>query len=291
MEKRKGSPGRSFIGKLAIASVLAALGFAIFGITLFHLIPAHIYESWFKETVRGRTGFAVESASFDTAFPLAFRLEGVKVFDPSGMELAAVDWLEAGFNPMGLLSGLRVDIEGEASGGRVSGSARAGLFGSSFDLDARGVGFDALPALGKAGVRLDGAFDAVMTVSMEGGCPKGTLKARGLEFRDAVLSFRGFPLPIGTVEEAGLSAVFAGCGMRLDGLWVESSELSARLKGSVKFAAPLPASPVDMTLELVPSEAMLKKEYLLSLLAPYKKSANFYSIPVKGTIGSFSSAF
>lgn len=291
MEKRKASSGRGFMGKLAITSVLAVLGFIIFGLTLFHLIPSHLYESWFKGTVKARSGFVVETASFETAFPLGFRLEGLKVFDSGGMELVRMDWLEAGFNPLGLLSGLRVDIEGGASGGHVSGSAMAGLFGSSFDIDARGVGFDALSALGAAGVRLDGSFDAVMAVSMEGGCPSGTVKARGVEFRDAQLSFRGFPLPVGTVEEAGLSAEFAGCSMRLDGLWVESSELSARLKGSVKLSTPLSASPVDMTLELVPGEAMLKKEYLLSLLSPYKKSANFYSIPVRGTVGSFSSSF
>lgn len=291
MEKRKGSSGRSFIGKLAMASVLAVLGLIIFALTLFHLVPPHIYASWLQGTIRERSGLVVESASFATAFPLAFTLEGVKVLDPAGREVLRVDSLEAALNPLGLLSGLRVDLEGEASGGRVSGTARAGLFGPSFDIDARGVGFDALPALGSAGVRVDGSFDAVMAVVMEDGCPRGTLRARGVEFRDAQVSFRGLPLPIGDVEEAGLTAVFAGCGMRLDGLWIESSDLSARLKGTVKFSAPLSASPVEMTLELVPGEAMLKKEYLLSLLAPYKKSANFYSIPVKGTLGSFSSAF
>lgn len=291
MKKRKVSSGRSFIGKLAVASVLAVLGFIIFVLTLFHLIPSHLYASWLQGTIRARSGLIVESASFVTAFPLAFTLEGVKVLDPSGREVLRMDRLEASLNPLGLLSGLRVDLDGEASGGKVTGTARAGLFGSSLDIDARAVGFDALPALGISGVRVDGSFDAVMAVIMEGGCPRGTLRARGVEFRDAQVSFRGFPLPIGAVEEAGLSAVFAGCAMRLDGLWVESSELSARVKGTVKFLAPLSASPVDMTFELVPGEAMLKKEYLISLLAPYRKSANFYSIPVKGTLGSFSSAF
>jgi hypothetical protein len=109
-----------------------------------------------------------------------------------------------------------------------------------------------------------------------------------VEFRDAQLSFRGFPLPIDSVDEAGLSAEFFNCGVRLDGLWLESPDLSARIKGTVKIASPVSSSPVDMILELVPGEGLLEKDYIVSLLDPYKKSANYYSIPVKGTVGGLS---
>jgi len=74
--------------------------------------------------------------------------------------------------------------------------------------------------------------------------------------------------------------------VRIDGLWIESSDLSARIKGGIKMASPVSASQVDMTIELVPYEGLLGKQYLLSLLSPYKRSANYYSIPVKGTLGS-----
>lgn len=290
MERKNasGGAGSSFLRKLAIASVLTVAGLIIFSLTLFHLIPAHLYESWLSETIRARSGFRVESASFATAFPFAFRFEGLKVFDAAGKEILRMDSLKAGLNPLGLFSGLRVDIEGDASGGHVNGTARAGLFGTSLDMEARGVGFDALSALSSAGLKVGGSFDAVLAVKMENGCPKGSLKAQGVEFKDAELSFRGFPLPIGSVDEAGLSAEFFNCGVRLDGLWIESSDLSARIKGGIKIATPVSASPVEMTLELVPGEGMLGKEYLLSFISPYKRSANFYSIPVNGTIGSLS---
>ncbi|MBI2399943.1 MAG: type II secretion system protein GspN [Deltaproteobacteria bacterium] len=290
MERKKssGRAGTGFIKKLAVASVLTVAGLIIFSLTLFHLIPAHLYESWLSETIRDRSGFRVESASFATAFPLAFRFEGLKVFDAAGKEMLRMDSLKAGLNPIGLFSGLRIDLEGEASGGQVSGTARTGLFGSSFDMDVKGVGFDALSLLSSAGIKFDGAFDAVLAVKLEKGCPRGSLKAQGVEFREAELSFRGMPLPIGSVDEAGLSAEFFNCGVRLDGLWIESKDLSARLKGNIKLAAPVSASPVDMTLELVPNEGLLRKEYLLSLLSTYKRSANYYSIPVKGTLGGLS---
>ncbi|CAG1066080.1 hypothetical protein BAC1_01678 [uncultured bacterium] len=294
MEIKKASSGRSgagFLKKLAIASVLTVTGLIIFVLTLFHLIPSHLYESWLYGSIRERSGLVVESASFSTAFPLAFRAEGLKVFDQAGKELLRVDSLKAGLNPLGLFSGLMIDIDGEASGGQVRGAAVAGLFGASLEMEAVGVGFDALSVLSSAGVKLDGAFDAVLAVKMEDGCPRGSLKAQGVEFDDAVLSFRGFPLPIGSVDEAGLSAEFFNCGVRLDGLWLESSDLSARIKGGMKLASPVSASSVDMMIELVPYEGLMKKEYILSLLSQYRKSANYYSIPVQGTLGSLTAAF
>lgn len=290
MERKKasGGAGSSFLKKLAIASVLTVAGLIIFSLTLFHLIPAHLYETWISQTLKSKTGLTIESASFATAFPFAFTFDGLKVLDPSGKEVLRMDSLRAGINPLGFLSGLRIDIEGKAGGGEVRGRAVTGLFGSSFELDASRVGFEALSALSSAGIKVDGAFDALLAVKMDNGCPKGTLKAQGVEFRGAQLSYRGFPLPMGSVDEAGVAAEFNNCNIRLDGLWIEGKDLSARLKGAVKIAAPFSSSPVDLTLELVPSDELLGKEYLLSLISSYKKSANYYSIPVKGTLAGLS---
>lgn len=288
MERKKasGGAGATFIKKLAIASVLTVTGLIIFSLTLFHLIPAHLYETWISQTINERTGLTIEADSFDTAFPFAFSIGGFKVFDQAGQEVLRMESLRAGIDPLGLLTGLRIDIEGEAGGGQVKGKATAGLFGTSFELEASRVGFEALSALSAAGIKVDGAFDAMLAVQMENNCPEGSLRAQGVEFHGAQLSFKGLPLPIGSVDEAGITAEFGNCNVRLDGLWIESNDLSARVKGAIKLATPLAASPIDLTLELVPSENLLGKEYLLSFIRAYKKSANYYSIPVKGTVGN-----
>lgn len=278
--------GSSFLKKLAIASVITVTGLIIFSLTLFHLIPAHLYETWLSQTMKSKTGLTFKADSFGTAFPYAFTFGGLKVYDPSGKEVLRMESLRAGINPLGFLSGIRVDIDGQAGGGLFKGRATAGLFGTSFELEASRVGFEALSALSNAGIKVEGAFDAMLALKMDNGCPKGSLKAQGVEFREAQLSFRGLPLPIGSVDEAGVAAEFHNCNMRLDGLWIESNDLSARIKGAIKIAAPVGASPVDLTLELVPSDNLLGKEYLLSFISSYKKSANYYSIPVKGTLGS-----
>lgn len=282
--------GWGFLKKLVIAALSIELAIIIFAFALFHLIPARIYENWLAQKVMASSGLRVENASFTTAFPLAFKMEGLKVFDASGGEILRMDSLRAGVSALGLPD-LRIDLEGQASGGQVEGTVKAGFFSSpSIEMEARGVGFASLPVLSAIGIKIDGAFDAVIKLKDESGCPKGFMKAQGVEFKDAQLSFRGFPLPIDSVDEAGLSAEFFNCGVRLDGIWLESPDLSARMKGAIKIASPVSNSPVDMTLELVPGEGLLKKEFLISLLSPYKKSANYYSIPVKGTLGSLSGA-
>ena len=284
-KKSTGSSVASFLKKFVIGVLIVEAVVVAFIFALFHLIPASLYERLLAEELAQRTGLRIQSASFDTVFPLAFALEGLKLYDNAGNELVRVEALRAGLNPLGYFGGLKISIDAKASGGQVDGVARVGFFGSSLEMEARAVGFNAIPALERAGMKIDGTFDAMLVMKKDDGCPKGSLKIQGVEFKDAEFSFRGLPLPIDDVDEAGLSAEFMNCGVRVDGLWIEGKDLSARIKGNVKTASPLSASPIDLTLELVPNEGLLKKEFLLSLIEKHRKSANYYSIPLKGTLG------
>ena len=280
-----GSSVASFLKKLVISVLIVEAVAVVFIFALFHLIPASLYERLLAEELAQRTGLRFQSASFDTAFPLAFAMEGLKLYDNAGNELVRLENLRAGLNPLGYLGGLKISIDAKASGGQIDGVARVGFFRSSFEMEARAIGFKAIPALERAGMKIDGTFDAMLVMKKDDGCPKGSLKVQGVEFKDAEFSFRGLPLPIDDIDEAGLSAEFVNCGVRLDGLWMEGKDLSARIKGEIKMVSPFSSSPVDLTLELVPNEGLLKKEFLLSLLQQYRKSANYYSIPLKGTLG------
>lgn len=285
-KKTTGSSAAAFLKKFVIGVLIVEAVAAAFIFALFHLIPASLYERLLVQELEEKTGLRIQSASFDTAFPLAFVLEGLKLYDNAGNELVRLETLRAGLNPLGYFGGLKISIDAKASGGQIDGAAMVGFFGSSFEMEARSVGFNAIPALERAGMKIDGTFDAMLVMKKDDGCPKGSLKVQGVEFKDAEFFYRGLPLPIDDIDEAGLSAEFVNCGVRVDGLWIEGRDLSARIKGDVKMASPLGSSPVDMTLELVPNEGLLKKEFLLSLLQRHRKSANYYSIPLKGTLGA-----
>lgn len=277
----------AFLRRLAIISVLAVLGAVIFVLTLFHLIPADMMRSWLDAAVREATGLTVEAGSFVRKFPLGIELAPVRLVDGSGRGVVRLDSLRADLNPLGLVTGLRVDFRGAAGDGNISGSASAGLFSKAAEAEARGVPFAYLEALSAAGVRLDGAFDGVFSIRIiKKGCPRGRVRMEGTGIRGAELEFRGIPLPVDDIDEAGLAAEFGDCRLRLDGVWLEGGSLSARVQGEIRMERPASASPVDLTVELVPGEGLRNKEFVMGLLSRYRKSGNYYSIPVKGTLGS-----
>lgn len=281
----KGASRTGFFKKLLITFLIIDVVAVVFVFALFHLIPGSLYERLLAEELLQKAGLRYERASFSTAFPMAFRFEGLKLYDRAGGELVALDSLKAGLSPFGHAGGLKISIEGLASGGQLTGVGRLGFFGSSLEMEARGVGFNAIRALERAGVKLDGTFDAMLVSKSGNGCPKGSLKLQSVEIKSGEFAFRGLPLPIDDIDEAGLSAEFMDCRVRVDGLWMDGRDLSARVKGALKMASPIEASTVDMVLELMPNEGLREKEFLLNLIQQYRKSTNYYSIPLKGTLG------
>lgn len=288
MERNK-APERSgapFFKKLILASVLAVLGIFIFALTLFHLVPSPVYERLISATLREKTGLALESASSSTVFPFGFELKDARLSDSNGRGIARLDSVRADLMLRGILSGLRMDFKGAAGEGTVEGSFRYWLFGSSIDMESRDIDFRYIEALGPAGVKVEGSFDGRFSVRSAGGCPKGFARMEGSDLRNAEFRLRGIPLSFGDIEEAGLSADLRNCSVFLNGLWVEGDKASLRLQGSIKPLTPLASSPVDLTLEIVPHAELLQNNYLLAFIEAYRKSANFYSIPVRGTLGS-----
>lgn len=282
--------GSAFIKKLAFVIIVVLVGFIFFSLTLFHLIPSRVYERLVTGTLREKTGLVLKAASFDTVFPLGFEMTGLRISDQRGKGLVRLDSLRADLNPLGLATGLAIDLKGRAGEGAITGSVSTGLLSSGLELEAQGVGFSYLEALGNAGIGIDGTFDARAALSSrKGGCPKGFARMEGVEVSGAGVKFRGYPLPLGSIDETGLSAEFRDCKAVLNGLWIEGTDVSLRLLGNIKIAEPVASSAVDLSLEIVPHGDMASNQMLMSFIGRYRKSANFYSIPIRGTLESISS--
>ena len=93
-------------------------------------------------------------------------------------------------------------------------------------------------------------------------------------------------MPFEVIEKMGVTAKMEECKLKLNGLWVEGKELSARLQGIVNVSSPFKNSPIDLTLEITPKPQLIKNDTILFLIKDYRKSINYYSIPMKGTIGN-----
>lgn len=271
--------------KLALVSVLAALGLLVFALTLFHLVPSQAYERLITTALKDKTGLVLESASISTVFPFGFELKEPRLRDADGKGIVRLDSFRADLMLRGILSGLRVDFRGTAGEGAAEGSVRYGLFRSSLEMETRDVDFSYVEALGSTGVAVDGTFDGRFSVKSAGGCPTGFARLEGAGLDRAEFRYKGIPLSFGGIEEAGLYADFRDCAVFLNGLWVEGDKASLRLQGSIRPSRPIESSQANLTLEIVPHGEFLQNNYLLAFIEAYRRSANYYSIPLRGTLG------
>lgn len=268
------------VKKLAIVSGLFITGLFLTVLTVFHLMPLQIIEGLIKDTLKERSGLQFSATELERSFPFGITMKGFELSDTAGRPLARLDGLKAS------LTGFKVSFSGRAGDGTVEGVLSPGLSGPGLTLELKGIGFDHLPALADSGMGLSGAFDSSVVIDMIDGCPSGFVRIEGVDMDGGELKFRGIPLPIGAIDEAGASIEFRDCKALVHGVWIDGTDLSAKLQGEITIARPASSSAVDLTLELIPRGSLLEKEYMLSVISSYRKSANYYSIPIRGTLGS-----
>lgn len=268
---------------------LFVAGMVVFSLTSFYLIPLTFFEDRLKETLKERSGLIFRSESLERVFPFGLEAKGVDIGEADGGRLLLhLDRVRIRAILSALVIGkMKAGIDGGSADGSFEGEA-ALSGGGAFAVKGKGIDFSSVPALNTAGVSMKGTFDADLYVFMKDGCPEGFLELKGARIDEGSVRFRGYPLPLGKVDGVGLSADFSRCAGKLNGFWLNGEDASVSLKGDISIKRPLSSSPVDLTLELTPKAGLLEKEFLLLLLKDYKKSANFYSIPVKGTIGKVS---
>ncbi len=280
----KRSPFKPYV----IAAVLVIPALFLLCVAAFHLVPDELIEGRLKEAA-GEAGVAFTRKSFGKAFPFGIELRAVEVYGNGGTRLVLLDRVRARINPLSLFAGrLTAYIDGDAGDGGFTGYAILRPSGvGSLAMEARGVDLRYLPVLSRSSVKINGLIDARVSLSKVGsGCPEGTVSIKGYRIESSEVKVMGYPLPLGPIESAGGQVELKGCKALIDGLWIEGKDLSARLRGEITvIRTPLAQSPVELTLEITPRGGLVNKEFMLSLLSGYRKSANFYSIPVKGTIG------
>lgn len=281
---------RSALKTSVITAVLIIPALFLLCVAVFYLVPDELIEGRLKEAATGKAGVTLAWKSFNKAFPFGVELRAVEVSGNGGTRLVLLDRVRARVNPLSLFAGrLTVHIDGSAGDGWFTGYAvlrRSG--GGSLTIEARGVDFRYLPVLTRSSVKINGLIDARASLNRIGaGCLEGTIGINGYRIESSEVKVMGYPLPLGSIESAGGQVELKGCKALIEGLWIEGKDLSARLSGEVTAVkTPLAQSPVELTLEITPRGGLAGKEFMLSLLGAYRKSANFYSIPVRGTIGA-----
>jgi type II secretion system protein N len=275
--------------RIVVLLLLLAAGALLFATTLFFIMPTHLIEVWIVERVQKESGIVLSGEAFQRALPFGFAFTNLSLRQKEGgEEFFAFDRLEARIHPMALITGkVRITLTGITEEGDIAGKVLLSRRGIVAHFDGRNVNLQSLPSQAVQGSGRIGSFTAYLSLAnSHNGCPAGSVTARGLETTAQGVTIMGFPSPLEDIDEVGLKAILKDCMVALDGLWLESRNLTARLKGKITLAKPLQKSRLDMLLEVIPKEELQDNRLLTALMGRYRKSANYYAVPVRGTLGN-----
>ncbi len=273
--------------RIVITLLLLAAGVLLFATTIFFIMPTQLIEAWIVEGVRKKSGIVLSGEAFQRALPFGFAFTNLSLRKKEGgEEFFAFDRLEARIHPMALITGkVRITLTGITEEGGIAGEVLLRRRGIVAHIDGRNITLHSLPSQPVQGMVTIGSFMADLSLAnLYNGCPTGTATARGLKTTTQGVTIIGFPSPLGDIDEVGLQAMLSDCEAQVERIWLESRNLTARLKGRVVLTAPLQRSRIDMLLEVIPKEELLDNRLLTALMGKYRKSANYYSIPVRGTL-------
>jgi len=231
-------------------------------------------------------GLRLDATSFAKALPLGIKGSGITLSSASG-ELLRVRKGRLLLELLPLLSGKVVlAIDAEIGSGTLVSSLS--LFRSpSTHMEIKNVRLEDIPFFQNvAGMKTSGILSGRVETSGSVAKAKGSVR---LEVQGAELSgikIGEMPLPDASYRTVqGLIRINEGKGS-IESFTLQGDDLYVRLKGGLPLADPLAATPLDLSLELMPKAALLEKQKLIFLLLlKYQDTPGHYLIPVKGTLG------
>jgi type II secretion system protein N len=268
---------RLFLVAGTAAAILFSLCLALF------LVPDQTLQDLVAR-VAEREGYSLRAERFDKTFPFGVQAVGLEISNASGPLLKA-DKATLRLRILPLMTGaVTFDYRADIGPGRIRGdiSPRS----DTIRIEAEGIRLEDIPFFPTVtGARVKGILRLSGSFRGKGKEPGGEVR---LEIKGANISgvnVGGMPLP--DVDNAVIQGMARAKGATLV---LESSTLQGvgfyvRLKGDFPVALPPDATPLNLTLELMPKpEFMEKQKFVFLLLSKYLVSPGNYSIPVRGTL-------
>ncbi|OGP23605.1 MAG: type II secretion system protein GspN [Deltaproteobacteria bacterium GWC2_56_8] len=263
---------------VAYAALFAA-GAALSVVVAFYLVPDKAYEGYIKNSVEEKTLYRVEVLRLRKTLPFSFRASSIRLLRKDGALVAEMDNLNLSPALSSLPRSLGLSFSGTIGAGDVEG--RAALWPSAeLLIKADGVDGGSLPFISSSGLAEGGVFSANARISKFKGCPEGEIEARSEGLR-----LKGRLDPLILFRDGVSVALLAGikdCSTRVRSLSVEGKDLSARAYGDARFMDG--QSEIDLVVELTTRGAL--GETMGLMLSSYKKSANYFTMRVKGPVSS-----
>ena len=234
----------------------------------------------------GNAGYTLDCTGFGKAFPLGLKARTLELSSDKG-SLVKLSDARLGLRLLPLMLGrVGLDYSGRIGGGGELGGEIALGKAPGWSVQARGVRLEDIPffasvaaARVKGELRLTGAMKSIRGMS-EGDLQ---LQVRGAELGGVKIG--DMPLPDASYQEVrGALRVEKGQA-QLKSFSLTGDGIYVRLKGSTALAVPLGASPLNLTLEMMPKPAFLERQkFVFLLLTKYQSSPGAFSIPIHGTL-------
>jgi len=265
------------------------LAVVIFSISLFLLFPSDLLETMIEGRFQEKADLSLSIDTLQKSLPFGFKAKRVGLSEKG--ETKEVFYLEDArvklYIPSLLIGRVRIFLDGAMGGGDVHGEVLAVRSETWLDVEAVEVGLDAIPYLAPIGLK-GGSINARSRISLkQKSCPSGFLEIDGRDIDLKQVRFMGMALPIGTIKKAGGELDFIdskGCKVIIKGLWTDGDTLSTRIEGEVSIGNPIGKSRLNLTVEITLRGELKENATFQALLRPYRRSANFYSMPIKGSI-------
>lgn len=231
-------------------------------------------------------GLTLAAKDFGKAFPLGIRGSGWTLSSPKG-QLLTLDKAAIRLKLMPLLSGkFSLAIKASSGSGKIDATVSTAAAGS-LQVQIHGMNLEQMPFFTTVtGTRAAGIVSCQADIKGMQGKSSGFIKldARGVDLTGVKLG--EMPLPDASYRSVqGMVHITSGTAA-IESFTLQGDGLYVRLKGNILPGGSLPASPLVMTLELMPKPEFLEKQkFIFLLLAKYLDTPGHYQIPIKGVLG------
>lgn len=228
----------------------------------------------------------LSAVDFGKALPLGIRGTGWTLSSAKG-QLLTLDKASIRLQLFPLLRGkISLKISAATGSGTISAIATSAANGS-LHLEITGMSLEQIPFFSTvSGVRAAGIVNCQADISGITGKGSGFVKldARGVDLRG--IKIGEMPLPDAAYQTVqGMLRISNGTAT-IESFTLQGDGLYVRLKGNIRPGSSLPASPLEMSLELMPRPEFLEKQkFVFLLLTKYLDTPGHYRVPIKGTLG------
>lgn len=230
-------------------------------------------------------GYTLECTGFGKSFPLGVKSGAVTLSSEKGALLKLKD-VKVRLELLPLLTGKsRVAYRGRIGAGELEGEIDLGK-NAGWSVQARGVRLEEIPFFTSvAEARIKGELRVSGKLVSKKGAGTGDLQLEVRAAEIAGVKIGAMPLPDAAYREVRGALRIENGKAVLKSFTLDGDGIYVRLKGDAGLTSPVGASPLNLSLEMMPKPAFLERQkFVFLLLTKYQTSPGAFSIPIRGTL-------